>query len=174
MTFIKILESSDSYTGINLANKLSFYKKQVMFIKNGNIISSVSNNFDTIIVSSDNQSDDSNINWDIIIHCGIVSKNKNNIYGKIGIISEDMNCNANFYTNEVISCGMSSKNTITLSSITQNHCVLALQREIMTLDGKIIAPREISVIPSKDMLNEAMIVSAGIMSVGICPQVIEI
>lgn len=45
----------------------------------------------------------------------------------------------------VVTYGMSPKNTITLSSISETVCVLALQRELLTAGGDVLERQEIKV-----------------------------
>jgi hypothetical protein len=45
----------------------------------------------------------------------------------------------------VVTYGMSPKNTITLSSISETVCVLALQRELLTAAGDVLERQEIKV-----------------------------
>jgi len=45
----------------------------------------------------------------------------------------------------VVSYGMSGKDTVTISSINEDMAVLALQRELMTLDEKVLERQEIPV-----------------------------
>lgn len=45
----------------------------------------------------------------------------------------------------LVTYGMSPKNTITLSSINEDYCVLALQRELVTVCGDVLERQEIKV-----------------------------
>lgn len=45
----------------------------------------------------------------------------------------------------VVSYGMSGRNSITLSSIGESECVLSLQRELVTVTGKILERQELPV-----------------------------
>jgi hypothetical protein len=45
----------------------------------------------------------------------------------------------------IVTYGMSPKNTITLSSISEESCVLALQRELITTNGNMLERQEIKV-----------------------------
>ena len=45
----------------------------------------------------------------------------------------------------VVTYGMNSKNTLTLSSIGQENCVLALQRELVTASGGVVDRQEFKV-----------------------------
>jgi hypothetical protein len=45
----------------------------------------------------------------------------------------------------IVTYGMSPKNTITLSSISEDTCVLALQRELVTTKGDVLERQEIKV-----------------------------
>jgi hypothetical protein len=45
----------------------------------------------------------------------------------------------------VVTYGMSPKNTITLSSISEESCVLALQRELITIGGDVLERQEIKI-----------------------------
>lgn len=45
----------------------------------------------------------------------------------------------------IVTYGMSPKNTITLSSIGEESCVLALQRELMTVKGNVLERQEMCV-----------------------------
>ena len=146
----------------------------MLFIKNTDIIISGSYNIDTVIISSSEASDHSNIKWDIAIYCGIPFKQSDGISCRICIFSDDISPVLNTHADEIISCGMSSKSTITLSSIDENRCVLALQRELVSLGGKIIAPKELPIVPYENMLNEAMLISAALMSMDISSRLIKI
>lgn len=44
---------------------------------------------------------------------------------------------------EVITCGLSLRDSVTFSSITENNCVISIQRSITRFDGKKTEPREI-------------------------------
>lgn len=48
-------------------------------------------------------------------------------------------------TDCVVSYGMSGRNTITLSSIGESECVLSLQRELVTVAGRILERQELPV-----------------------------
>lgn len=50
-----------------------------------------------------------------------------------------------FDTKCIVTYGMSPKNTITLSSISEDTCVLALQRELITTRGDVLERQEIKV-----------------------------
>ena len=45
----------------------------------------------------------------------------------------------------IVTYGMSPKNTITLSSISEESCVLALQRELVTTKGDVLERQEIKI-----------------------------
>ena len=45
----------------------------------------------------------------------------------------------------IVTYGMSPKNTITLSSISEDTCVLALQRDLVTIKGDILERQEIKI-----------------------------
>ena len=52
----------------------------------------------------------------------------------------------------VVTYGLSGKNTVTLSSIDENRLFLALQREIISLDGRRIEQQEL-IIPDAQLSN---------------------
>lgn len=45
----------------------------------------------------------------------------------------------------IVTYGMSPKNTVTLSSISEESCVLALQRELLTINGDVLERQEIKI-----------------------------
>lgn len=45
----------------------------------------------------------------------------------------------------IVTYGMSPKNTVTLSSINEESCVLALQRELLTIKGDVLERQEIKI-----------------------------
>ncbi len=50
-----------------------------------------------------------------------------------------------FETGCIVTYGMSAKNSITLSSIGEDACVLALQRELPTVNGDVLERQEIKI-----------------------------
>ncbi|NLB81346.1 MAG: hypothetical protein GX800_07025 [Clostridiaceae bacterium] len=68
----------------------------------------------------------------------------------------------NFKEAYVITYGLCNKATITLSSITEEHIVLCLQRAIITLDGQTIEPQEISFSLSKEYDPETIMLITAI------------
>jgi hypothetical protein len=59
----------------------------------------------------------------------------------------------------VVTYGMSPRNTITLSSINESSCVLALQRELLTVTGDVLERQEIRV--EGGMKPESLLAVAG-------------
>jgi hypothetical protein len=54
-------------------------------------------------------------------------------------------CDNRFEAGCIVTYGMSPKNTITLSSISETSCVLAIQREFLTAGGDFLERQEIKV-----------------------------
>lgn len=60
-----------------------------------------------------------------------------------------------------LSCGLSLKDAMTLSSIGDNSVMLALQKDIYTLDGALLERQEIPVAVSEHAEPEAVLAAAG-------------
>lgn len=68
------------------------------------------------------------------------------------------------YAGSVISCGYGDKCTLTLSQRTDDKCMLSLQREIVTVSGKIVEPREIVVPLTEEIsLEKTMLLAAALI-----------
>ncbi len=62
------------------------------------------------------------------------------------VASGTESCDTDIFDAEcIVTYGMSPKNTITLSSINEETCVLALQRELITTGGDVLERQEIKV-----------------------------
>lgn len=59
----------------------------------------------------------------------------------------------------IVTYGMSPKNTITLSSISEETCVLALQRELVTIKGDVLERQEIKI--GGGMRPDCLLAAAG-------------
>ena len=71
----------------------------------------------------------------------------------------------------IVNYGMTAKDTITLSSIGEKECVLALQRELVTADGVILERQELIVsraglTPEELMAAEGTLLLAGMKMQG--------
>ncbi len=60
-----------------------------------------------------------------------------------------------------VSCGLSLKDVLTLSSIGDNSVMLALQKDIYTLDGALLERQDIPVAVSEHAEPEAVLAAAG-------------
>ncbi|MCL2409170.1 MAG: hypothetical protein FWC96_06090 [Oscillospiraceae bacterium] len=68
----------------------------------------------------------------------------------------------------VVTYGMSPKDTLTLSSIGEDACVLALQRELITADGGILERQEFK-IPACGSTDESLACSGAMLLLGLQP-----
>lgn len=85
---------------------------------------------------------------DILVLSADVARQKWNLEATVacGILLLPGDAGAeNFDASCLVTYGMSPKNTITLSSISEDVCVLALQREILTATGDILEQQEIKI-----------------------------
>lgn len=76
----------------------------------------------------------------VCIRCGILL-----LPGDAGAAGEDSFDTDIFDAGCIVSYGMSPKNSITLSSISEESCVLALQRELVTAKGDVLERQEIKI-----------------------------
>ena len=68
---------------------------------------------------------------------------------------------------DAVCCGTSPQDTLTVSSLTPERSLLAVQREITALDGQVIEPCEIAVTGGENVFS-TLIVSAVLILCG-CP-----
>ena len=68
---------------------------------------------------------------------------------------------------QTVTYGLGAQNTITLSSRSDAHCLLTLQRDIVTLDGRRLERQEILLPPVSR--PEAALAAAGALLVAGCP-----
>jgi hypothetical protein len=68
---------------------------------------------------------------------------------------------------QTVTYGLGAKNTITLSSRSDEGCLLSLQRDIVTLDGSRLERQEILLPPLKQ--PEKALAAAGALLVAGCP-----
>lgn len=91
----------------------------------------------------------------------IMQKNKSNVSVKANIL---IMLNDKLFDNVdaqiAISCGVSDKNTLTLSSSETGQEMASLQREILSINGKILEPREIDLSNVKGNADEKMLMGA--------------
>lgn len=75
----------------------------------------------------------------------IISRRKLNCYirTKILIIADDSDEFGCIKADMAISCGISDRNTITLSSSVEGSEMASLQREILSINEKVVVPQEI-------------------------------
>ena len=86
-------------------------------------------------------------NCDILLIMPNFNARKFNIYSKIAIVYGDLGFFniKNIKYNNIITYGMSSKNTVTISSIGENEMLMAIQRQISSINGNTIEISEHSV-----------------------------
>jgi len=71
----------------------------------------------------------------------------------------------------VVSFGLSPKDSITVSSIEPSSAVLALQRELVTLGGRVIEQQEIPLsIPKATSARDVTVLASGLLLLGIPPE----
>ena len=71
----------------------------------------------------------------------------------------------------VMSYGLSGKDSITVSSLESDFAVLALQRELVTLDGAVIERQEIPLhLPAGDDSQALRAVYGGLLALGVPPK----
>ncbi len=68
---------------------------------------------------------------------------------------------------QIITYGLGTQNTVTLSSRSQEGCMLALQRDIITLDGTRVERQEIPLPPLKQP-ERSLAVAGALLAAG-CP-----
>lgn len=70
----------------------------------------------------------------------------------------------------VVGYGLSSKDTITLSSIEEGRAVLAIQREMITLDEKVLDRQEVPLEYSKLSTDLLMVLAGSLLILGMPPE----
>ena len=117
------------------------------------VIGKDSLNSNTIRINERNIENLKNIKFQIIIINSDLSKFEN-LLEEVGIIirnSEYVIINSDLdikvdisdsIRKKIITCGLNQKSTVTVSSITEERVLIDLQREIETIDNKIIEPEE--------------------------------
>ncbi|MCL2563474.1 MAG: hypothetical protein FWE08_05500 [Oscillospiraceae bacterium] len=71
----------------------------------------------------------------------------------------------------VVDYGLSVRDSLTVSSLEPNHAVLALQRELVTLDGTVIEQQELPLpIPSGTSVQGVMALYGSLLILGVPPE----
>lgn len=86
--------------------------------------------------------------------------------GVIGVCEEDNRCAYKILKknhNAVITCGINSKNSITFSSISQNGCLVTLQRAFCDLYGNLVEPCEFKINLTKKYMPFSIMIAATIL-----------
>lgn len=82
-----------------------------------------------------------------------------NLTTKVLIICNGEECN-NVSAQIAVSCGISETNTITLSSTGVENEMASLQRDILSLKGNLLEPREINLGNIKGSTEEKLLIAA--------------
>ncbi|MDD4715397.1 MAG: hypothetical protein PHT34_02445 [Oscillospiraceae bacterium] len=78
------------------------------------------------------------------------------------------------YADCAVSYGMSPRDTITLSSIEEENLSLAIQRELVTVDGKVVEQQEIQLHRNPGLLPETILAAAGaLLLLGVPPEALR-
>ncbi|SMC76748.1 hypothetical protein [Papillibacter cinnamivorans] len=78
---------------------------------------------------------------------------------------------ARIRTKSAVSYGMSPRDTITLSSINDTQTVVALQRELVTLDGAVLERQELPLKrPLPGSADDLMAAVGGLLLLGVSPE----
>jgi len=146
MTELTIIESaSESFTRV-ISSKIAAFGSDIFITRLLPSQADLRRQTDLVVVSPGS--------WDILAPGG--TKLRCNILlapGGIGASFARAGC--------VVTYGMSAKDSITMSSIGEDTCVLALQRELVTAGGRILERQELK-IQATDTADELM-ASAGVM-----------
>lgn len=79
------------------------------------------------------------------------------------------------YADCAVSYGMSSRDTITLSSIEEDKLSMAIQRELVTIGGKVVEQQEVQLHRSPEMLPETILAAAGaLLLLGVPPEALRL
>ncbi len=71
----------------------------------------------------------------------------------------------------VVSYGMSEKCSVTLSSISENHAVVSIQRELPTLDGDLLERQDLKMNRPENLSEESLLAAASILLIaGAAPE----
>ncbi len=81
--------------------------------------------------------------------------------GNISALKVIKSCGA-----QLITCGMSAKSTVTASSITQSHALIALQRSLGPYTGHAAVPAELSVSLSRGYTPFAVTAATAVLLLG--------
>ena len=91
----------------------------------------------------------------------VLQHNKGNICAQANIlIMLDDDLPDNVYAKIAVSCGINEKNTITLSSAEDDCVMVSLQREILSVKGTVLEPREIDLSGINGTTEEKMLIGA--------------
>lgn len=153
MPFIGIIadEKKENYIKNKLINKLKFKESSILFIKEKSIENIKNIKFETILLDRKFNSIDN------------LKKILTN--AKYIIINTDIIKNLSMLENlelTVITYGFNSKATITASSVTEDSCMICIQRNINNIYGNKIEPQEIKMEDVED-INSTMAIVATLL-----------
>lgn len=139
-------------------NDSNFIKKEIL--KNQRL-----NKFEIININSKSIENIKNIKFDVLVINEPIedilksSKYLENIINKVNyiIVNSDIKNNLLFLKNlkaNIITYGFNAKATITVSSIKEENTMLCIQRNIETVDGKVIEEQETNIKINKNNLKK--------------------
>lgn len=81
---------------------------------------------------------------------------------------------ANAECEYIVSYGMGARDSITASSVSEKECLLALQRDIITLSGEFVDRQEIPVLRKNFSPEDLMAISGALLVMGVEPEKLSI
>ena len=165
MYIVGVFENPDGKLGKMLACRTSLYCRTVLIdSKNYPVCFNPEKSLKTVFVFSYSE-----LFRFSELCCDILIINKRNDSGDICTLKSKIAIAGNeelrefpIYSDEIITCGSSPRNTITLSSIAYGKATFAIQREIVSLGGKIKSPHETEVSCDERSLPSVMLTLAAL------------
>ena len=171
MLCIGVLESNRSSMAPHFAQSLRSYRS-IVITPHQTINFGPETGTPCLIFSTERAERLSGLQWDLLLLSRPLSRPlERPIAGRMVVSDSLYNPTSLQISSGIISCGNGNRDTITISSTMGDKRILSIQREIVSLSGRVFEPREIEIPPSPLELSEQLLLTGGLIALGLLPGV---